>query len=400
MPRYSYTARNEAGEQVKGTLEAAGREKALETLREKSLFPVTLEGEETGGGRLRIGKSRPEDLIMFTRQLAALGKAGLPLLTTLDVIHQQLDNPRWKMVTSRLQEDIVAGNSLSQALNKQPEFFSPIYVNFVYAGEQGGVLEEVLDRLADLLVHDLEDRRAVKAALAYPKMVLLAMAGAVAVIMAFVTPKFARIFQSTRMELPLPTRMMLAGNRVVQQFWPLLLAGGIGLAILSYFLQKNEKGRLFWDRVKLRLPVFGPLLTRSLLSRFCFVFGVTVESGLPILETLDMAARAVGNRFLEREIAGCQREVGNGRPIAESLAPTGIFPPLVIRMISIGERSGNLSRMMKELVSHYDQELKYVIAGMTRAMEQILTAAMALLVLGLALAVFLPMWNMISLVSR
>ncbi len=400
MPRYSYTARNEAGEQVKGTLEAAGRDKALETLREKSLFPVTLEVEETGGGSFRRRKSRPEDLIMFTRQLAALGKAGLPLLSTLDIIHQQLDNPRWKRVTARLQEDIVAGNSLSQALAKQPEFFSTIYVNFVYAGEQGGVLEEVLDRLADLLIHDLEDRRALKAALAYPKMVLAAMAGAVVVIMTFVTPKFARIFQATRMELPLPTRVMLAANRLFQQSWPLLLAGGIVLAILGYFLLKKEKGRLFWDRIKLRLPVFGPLFTRSLLSRFCFVFGVTVESGLPILDTLEMAARAVDNHFLEREIAGCQREIGSGRPIAESLAPTGIFPPLVVRMISVGERSGNLSRMMKELVSHYDLELKYVIANMTRAMEQILTAAMALLVLGLALAVFLPMWNMISLVSR
>jgi MSHA biogenesis protein MshG len=400
MPRYSYTARNEAGELVRGTLEAAGREKVLEALREKSLFPVTLKGEETGGGKLRRRKTSPEDLIMFTRQLAALGKAGLPLLTTLDIIDQQLDSPRWKRVSARLQEDIVAGNSLSQALKKQPEFFSPIFVNFVYAGEHGGVLDDVLDRLADLLVHDLENRRAVKAALAYPKMVLLALAGAVAVIMTFVTPKFARIFQATRMELPLPTRMMLAANRVFQQFWPLLLSAGIALAILAYFLQRNEKGRLFWDRVKLRLPVLGPLFTRSLLSRFCFVFGVTVESGLPILETLDMAARAVGNRYLEREIAGCQREIGNGRPIAESLAATGIFPPLVTRMVSIGEQSGNLSRMMKELVSHYDLELKYVIAGMTRAMEHVLTAAMALLVLGLALAVFLPMWNMISLVSK
>ena len=400
MPRYIYTARNEAGEQVRGTLESVSREKALESLREKSLFPVTLEAEESGAGGLRRRKTRPEDLIMFTRQLAALGKAGLPLLTTLDIIHQQLDNPRWKRGAARLQEDIVAGNSLSQALKKQPEFFSPIYVNFVYAGEQGGVLEEVLDRLADLLVHDLENRRAVKSALAYPKMVLLALAGAVAVIMALVTPKFARIFQATRMELPLPTRIMLGFNRVFQQFWPLLLAAGIALAIVTWFLLKSEKGRLFWDRVKLRLPVFGPLFTRSLLSRFCFVFGVTVESGLPILETLDMAARGVGNRFLEREIAGCQREIGSGRPIAESLAPTGIFPPMVIRMVSIGERSGNLSRMMKELVSHYDLELKYVIAGMTRSMEQILTVAMALLVLGLALAVFLPMWDMISLASR
>lgn len=400
MPRYRYTARSETGEQVKGFLEAAEREKALSALRDKNLFPVTLVPEGGGRGKPTLRKARPEALIMFTRQLAALGKAGLPLLTTLDIIQQQLDEPRWKNLALRLQEDILAGNSLSQALEKYPEFFSPVYVNFVYAGEQGGVLEEVLNRLADLLNHDLEDRRALKAALAYPKMVLAAMAGAVVVIMTFVTPKFAEIFRTTRMELPLPTRLMLGANRYFQQFWPLLLAGLLVLAGLILVALKNEKGRIFWDRLKLRLPIIGPLFARSLISRFCFVFGLTVESGLPILETLDMAARTVDNRFLDREIERCQREIRDGKPIGESLAGTGIFPPLVIRMIAIGERSGNLSDMMKELVHHYDLEMKYAVAGLTRAMEQVLTLAMALLVLGLALAVFLPMWNMISLVSR
>jgi type II secretory pathway component PulF len=400
MPRYRYSARNESGGQVKGVLEAADRDKALEALGAKNLFPITLALEDGGQKKLFRRRAKPEELIMFTRQLASLGKAGLPILTTLDIIHQQLDDPRWKKLVGRLQEDIIAGNSLSQALNKYPDFFSPVYANFVYAGEQGGVLEDVLDRLADLLTHNLENQRAVKAALAYPKMVLTAMAGAAVVIMTFVTPKFAEIFRATRLELPLPTRIMLGANRGFQDFWPLILAVLIALGFGVFWLLKSERGRIFWDRFKLRLPVFGPLFTGSLLSRFTFVFGLTVESGLPILETLDMSARTVDNRFLDREIARSKREIRDGRPIGEALGGTGVFPPLVIRMISIGERSGNLSRMMKELVSHYDQEMKYTIAAMTRAMEQILTLAMAALVLGLALAVFLPMWDMISLVSN
>ncbi|MEA1929261.1 MAG: type II secretion system F family protein, partial [Candidatus Auribacterota bacterium] len=329
--------------------------------------------------------------------LATLSKAGLPILTTLDILHQQIDNIPFKKVVGRVREDIIAGNSLSQAMGKHPAFFSPVYVNFIYAGEQGGVLDQVLERLGNLLTHEMEDRKAIKSALMYPKMVIIAMIGAMVIVMSFVIPRFAMIFKSIKMELPLPTRIMLGANHIFQAYWPFLLGGAIVLCALVIVMLRSRKGRLFWDQYKLKIPIVGPLLAKSMISRFCFVFGATVESGLPILETLDMAALTLDNSYVARELNRVKQEVRDGKAIAATLSKIPVFSSLVINMIAIGERSGNLSRMLDELVSHYDLEIQYAISGMAKAMEQVLTMVMAVFVLGLALGVFLPMWNMVNM---
>ena len=400
MPRYQYKARDESGKLLSGLLDSSSQEKVLGTLREKGLYPVSIKPADSGRSAKKIfifRKIKAEELIMFTHQLATLSKAGLPILTTLDILVQQIDNLPFKKVVGRLKEDIIAGNSLSQAMSKHPAFFSPVYVNFIYAGEQGGVLDQVLERLGNLLTHEQEDRKAIQSALMYPKMVAIAMIGALVIVMSFVIPKFARIFQTIKMELPLPTRIMLGANHVFQGYWPFLLGGAIVLCGLAIAMIRTVKGRLFWDQYKLKIPIVGPLLTKSMISRFCFVFGATVESGLPILETLDMAGLTLDNSYIARELDRAKREVRDGKAIGATLSRITIFPSLVINMISVGERSGNLSRMLDELVSYYDLEIQYAISGLAKAMEQVLTLVMAVFVLGLALGVFLPMWNMINM---
>ncbi len=356
MTTYQYKARDESGKLSKGVLDASTKDKAIQILREKGLYPVSIKSAESEGSTIRLfsfHKIKTEELIMFTRQLATLSKAGLPILTTLDILFQQIDTLSFKKVVGRLREDIIAGNSLSQAMSKHPAFFSPVYVNFIYAGEQGGVLDQVLERLGNLLTHELEDRKAIQSALMYPKMVIMAMIGALVIVMSFVIPKFARIFQSIKMELPLPTRIMLGANNIFQNYWPVLLGGAILLSVLAILMLRNEKGRILWDKYKLKIPIVGSLLTKSMISRFCFVFGATVESGLPILDTMEMAALTLDNTYIAREL--------------------------------------------DQLVSHYDLEIHYAISGMAKAMEQALTVIMAVFVLGLALGVFLPMWNMINM---
>ncbi len=400
MSRYQYKARDESGKLISGELDSSSREKVLGMLREKGLYTVSIKPVDAGGSAKKIfvfRKIKAEELIMFTHQLDTLSKAGLPILTTLDILSEQIDNLPFKKVVSRLREDIIAGNSLSQAMSKHPDCFSQVYVNFIYAGEQGGVLEQVLDRLAKLLTHELEDRKAIQSALIYPKMVAMAMIGALVIVMSFVVPRFAQIFQSMKMELPLPTRIMLEANSVFQGYWPFLLGGVIVISVLAIAMVRTVKGRLFWDQYKLKIPIVGPLLTKSMISRFCFVFGATVESGLPILETIDMAGLTLDNSYIARELDQAKREVRDGKAIGATLSRITIFPSLVINMISVGERSGNLSHMLDELVAHYDLEIQYAISGLAKAMEQVLTLVMAVFVLGLALGVFLPMWNMVNM---
>lgn len=400
MMHYQYRARDESGKLMSGMLESSSKEKALQYLREKGLYPVSLkpvDGRGNSGGFFIFRKIKAEDLIMFTRQLATLTKAGLPILTTLDILIQQIENPAFKKAVNRMREDIIAGNSLSQAMSKHPAFFPAIYVNFIYAGEQGGVLDVVLDRLGDLLTHELEDRKAIKSALVYPKMVITAMAGALIIIMTFIIPRFVRIFQAIKMELPLPTRIILAANNIFQEYWPLILGGAIVIFIFAFVGVRTTKGRYLWDRYKLKIPLVGPLLTKSMISRFCFVFGATVESGLPILETLDIAALTLDNSYVARSLERTKLEVKDGKAIGATLARLGIFPSLVVSMITVGERSGNLAKMLDELVAHFDLEIQYAISGLAKAMEQVLTLVMAVCVLLLALGVFLPMWNMVNM---
>jgi type II secretory pathway component PulF len=400
MTRYQYKAREESGKLRSGLLDAPSEEKALKALRDKKLYPVSVkaaEGEATTKKSFGLRKIKPEELIMFTRQLATLSKAGLPILTTLDILVQQIENPHFRKTVARLREDIIAGNSLSQAMSKYPAFFSPIYVNFIYAGEKGGVLEQVLERLGDLLTHEMENRKAVKSALMYPKMVITAMIVAMIIIMTFVVPKFARIFQGFKMELPLATRILLGVSSIFQNYWPFLLGGVVVLCAAAIITVRTRKGLLLWDQYKLRIPIVGSLLVKSMITRFCFVFGATAESGLPILETVDVASLILNNSYIGKELNRVKQEIRDGKSIGASLAKISIFPPMVINMISIGERSGNLSRMLEELVSFYDLEIQYAISGMTKAMEQLLTVVMAIFVLILALGVFMPMWNMVNL---
>ncbi len=403
MARYRYKARTETGKLLRGTLESESEEEALRTLREDGVFPVLIEpaaDAESRGSFFSGGRINDEDLIIFTRQLATLSKAGIPILTTLEILQEQIKNPAFRRIAGRIREDIVAGNSLSQSLAKYPRYFPRLYVNFIYAGEQGGVLDRILDRLGELLTHEMENKQAIKSALLYPKMVILAMLGAFVVIMTFVIPKFARIFSAIKMELPLPTRILLGVNSGFQNFWPYLLGGAIVLIIAGYFWLRTNRGQIFRDRYKLKIPIIGTLITRSMISRFCFVFGTTIQSGMPILETLAMASLTVNNRFLSRELGKASRMIKDGKNIGSSLERLNIFPPLVINMIAVGERSGKLPEMLTELVNYYDLQMKYAISGLARVMEQFLTAVMAVLVLILALAVFMPMWNMINLAQR
>jgi len=406
MPSFRYKARGESGKLVSGTLEAPSREMVMSHLEEMGYTPVSVSRETTGvekhGGGLfaRFEKVKPKDLVMMTRQLHSLIRAGIPILSSLNILEKQSESPALKKVLSGVADQISGGASFSDALRKYPRAFSELYVNTILAGETGGSLPEVLDRLASLLEAEQETRKAVKSAVRYPIIALVVMVIAFFILNVMVVPQFATIYGRIGIDLPLPTRVMMASSKFINTYYYLIL-GGLAAAIVGFIQFKRSRyGHFQVDRLKLKLPIFGPLFTKLAMFRFTKMLATLERSGVPILKIIEIVSLTVGNDQIAAELLGIREEVKDGKGISSALLKRPLFPPMVGSMLSVGEETGRLDEMAEAIAYYYDQEIKYTVATLTDLIEPLLTVVIAVGVLGFALAIFLPMWDMISILKK
>jgi type II secretory pathway component PulF len=386
-----------------GRLEAPTLQLAGDQLHRLGYLPVSIEKLE--GTPLfnisdimdRFKKVRLEDLIVFSQQLSTLYKAGLPLLTGLSNLKDQTENKKFQNVLNEVSIDVEAGNPLFASMAKHPSVFSVIYVNMIRAGETSGRLGESLDRFVTLADRELQTRQRLKEATRYPKIVIFSVVIAFVVLLAFVIPRFAATFAQFNMPLPLPTRMMIGMNNIFQTYWYLVLGVLFGVFMLGKRYLKTENGRYFWDKIKTRIPVLGPLFQKIGLSRFSNTFGMLNRSGIPILQALEITSTTVDNVLLSQSIQSVQQKVREGSSLTDALKESGRFTPLVIQMISVGESSGTLDEMLIRVTDYYDVEVDNALKKLPTYIEPLLTLFLGGVVLLLALAVFLPWWNMASL---
>lgn len=402
MPNYRYKARDKDGALHTGTMESGRRDAVADQLSGQGFIPVLIEEQEQSllsgiDVNSLLSKVTSQDLIVFSRQLATLVSAGIPFLSSLATIEKQSENPRLKAAIADIRRGVEAGASFSDALAGHPRIFSKMYVSMIRAGETAGILDEILGRLALLAEHDAETRERVKAAVRYPLIVVVAICAAFAFLVTFVVPKFAAIFAQMKTELPLPTRILININHVVQNYWYLLILGII-LAVggVLWYL-RTPGGRWQWDRLKLRLPVFGVLFQKVALSRFARIFSAMQKSGIAMMLTLEIAGETVGNVVIARAVDAMGESLRDGKGLTAPMESSGLFPPLVIQMMSVGEETGQLDIMLNKVSDYYDTDVEYSLRNLSTMIEPILLLFVGGMVLFLALGIFLPMWNMMNL---
>ena len=387
------------GRTVEGTINAADENAVYQQLSEEHLVPIAIQltaGKKTGlMEHFFSGRVKDEDLIVFSRQLSTMLKAGIPILQSFDILRNQTEKPAFKVVLTQVSRSLTGGSRLSEALAEFPRVFSPEYINIVISGETGGDLVQALANIAVWMERDLEMKTAIKSALRYPVMVIIALIAAAILMIMFVIPRFAVFFTQYTTALPLPTRILIAVNNIFQNYWAVLLII-IVLAIAAvFFLLRNPKIRLQYDKMKFHLKLIGPLYTKIMISRFARIFSMLVRSGIPALKGMEVAAEVVANTYFKELLLKVKQSIQDGGTIADGFFnDMPIFPPMVTNLIAVGEKTGSLDDMLEQVVDFYDMEIKYTLRNLTAMIEPIITLVIACGVLFLALAVLLPVWNM------
>jgi MSHA biogenesis protein MshG len=403
MPNFKYRVRDRSGKAMAGTIDAPNLQMAGDRLFQLGYFPIKIEEE---GGTVPLNLSdlwqrfqqvKFEDIIFFSQQLSTLYKAGVPLLTGLISLAEQSENKKMKVMLKAISQQIEQGSTLFEAMTKYPEVFTPVYVNMIRAGETSGMLGQTLDRFVTLADREMRTRQRVKEATRYPKIVVLSLTIAFGVLIAFVIPRFAEVFSRFNTPLPLPTRVMIGINNVFHTYWYIVLAALFGIPLLVRHYIRTPQGKYLWDRFKIRIPVFGPLFLKIALSRFAYIFVMLNQSGIPILQTLSITSSTIDNVILSQSIEEIGKKVREGSSLTDAMSETGRFTPLVIQMLSVGESSGTLDEMLMRVTEYYDIEVENSIKKLSTYVEPTLTLFLGVVVLFLALAVFLPWWNMASL---
>lgn len=400
MPdRFQYEAMSETGVITSGVISAVDDRHVEEFLAEQELRPIAITKIRERKPLSFLGflnSGQTEDLIMITNGLATMQRAGVPMIKALSLIKVGARNPRLIDALDRVRLEVQGGRSLSDGLSDFEDLFSPVYVAAVAAGEESGQLEETLDELARMLESDLELNRQVKVAVRYPTIVMIVLAAAFFVVMSMVVPRFVEFFDAFGAELPLATRIMIGISEFVTGYW-YLMVGLTGL--LAYGFKRmidTVAGRLWFDQRLLKLPAIGPIVTKSNVARFAIMFRILFKAGIPLVRTLEILAKVVKNTEISREIRLLEELFRKGREMSSMTHKFKALPELALNMMSIGMESGSLDRMTEEIGKHYTKEVLYRSKQLTSVIEPILTVVLGLFVLVMALAIFLPMWSLIS----
>ena len=405
MPIYIYKAADAKGKLVKGELEAASEMEATTQLAKLGYLPISIsfKAEKVKAAPGTIFKKRskvhPQALIIFSRQFSTIIKAGIPIIEGLGVLTEQTEDLALKIALSDIVKEVAGGISLSQAMAKHPNVFNELYVNTIVAGESAGVLENVLLKLSNMLETDFETRTNIMAVLRYPIMVIVAMVLAVIILSIFVVPQFAKIYVESKVPLPLPTQVMVLISKLLINYWFILIPSLFGLGFAFHRFINTKKGRFWWDALKFKAVIIGKIYTKITMLRFCSMLNVLYQAGLPVLRTMDIVGMTIGNVVLAKEIEKIKRDLTDGKGISTAVLNSKFFPRLVGFMISIGEKSGSLPLMLDSLYEYLNMEVKTAIKNLTGSIEPLVTAILGIVVMGMCLAIFLPLWSMIEVMK-
>jgi type IV pilus assembly protein PilC len=402
MTVYIWKARTRQGTVKRGEVEAANDAAVISQLRAQMLHPITVKKKPKDVREylpFLKPRIRTKDLVIFTRQFATMINAGLPLVQALDILAQQTENKALADVTRQVVYDVESGQTLADALRKQPRAFTDLYVNMVAAGEAGGILDTILQRLAQFLEKNDAIIRKVKGAMVYPAVILSVAVIAVAVLLIFVIPTFQNMFASVQLDLPLPTRLVIGMSKGLQHYWWLIL-GIIGLIVFAvnrYY--KTPAGRLQIDDLMLRFPVIGDVLRKSAVSRFTRTLGTLISSGVSILDGLEITARTAGNMVIHNAVMESRQSIAGGDTISAPLQRSKVFPPMVISMIAVGEQTGGLDEMLSKIADFYDEEVDAAVSTLLSLMEPIMIVVLGVIVGGMVVAMYLPIFDMVQAVQ-
>ena len=405
MAAFVYRGRDSDGKAVDGQLSAINRDSAASQLLQRGVTPVSII-EKAGDDKkpsFNIQLTKPkvsqDELILLTRQLYALTKAGIPIIRALNGLGESSTNPRLKETLASLAQSLVSGSDLASAFRQHPDLFSSIYVSMVHIGESTGNLDDALIRLVAHLEMERETKKRIKSALRYPTMVVVAISVAMIVITMFVIPSFSSVFNKLGADLPFATKILMVTSGFMQHYWHVLLTF---LIVFWFFFRRyirSHDGELWWDEKKLKFPLIGSILERIALARFSRSFAMMLKAGVPILKCMTIVSESVGNRHIGRAVNTMATGVERGDRLTSTAAATGLFTPLVLQMMSVGEETGSVDTLLDEVADFYEQEIDYELKQLADAIEPILLVFLGSLVLVLALGVFLPIWELSGAVS-
>lgn len=402
MPYFAYKGRNARGELLQGVIESPDSGAVADQLFSTGVTPIeivttkkpAMDGGDNWWAKLTEQKIRSIDVQLFSRQLYTLLKSGVPIMRGLAGLQESAINKSFGRVVKDLRESLDAGRELSAAMRRHPDVFSSFYLSMVRVGETTGRLDEIFLRLFDHLEFEREMRERVKTALRYPIFVVIAMVAAIAVINIFVIPAFAKVYAGFNAELPLMTRILLTTSNFTVTYWPLLLAVIAGAAVAFRMYIGTPKGRFHWDKVKLRIPIVGKILLKGALARFARSFALSSKSGVPIVQGLSVVAQTVDNAYISSRVEQMRDGVERGESILRTSVAAGVFTPVVLQMIAVGEETGAIDDLMDEIGAMYEREVDYELKTLSAQIEPILLLGLGILVLILALGVFLPIWDL------
>ncbi|HZW86888.1 MAG TPA: type II secretion system F family protein [Gallionella sp.] len=404
MPVFAYKGRNGRGDLVQGTLDGTDSSVIADQLMNTGITPTEIKSFSANLGvaikpdffkRLAQEKSvSPMDLLLFSRQMYTLLKAGVPIMRALAGLQESTQNPTFSALIQDLRESLDSGRELSAAMRRHPKVFSMFYVSMVQVGEMTGLLDEIFIQLYDHLEFERDMRERIKTAMRYPSFVIMAMAIAIVIINLFVIPAFAKVYEGFHAELPTITKVLIGFSGFMVSYWLLMLAMVVAAAMGFRFYINTTEGRYKWDKYKFKLPVVGAIIFKATLSRFARSMALSFKSGMPILQGLNVVAMVVDNAFMRSRIEQMRDGVERGESILRTAVATGVFNPVVLQMIAVGEETGDMDGLMFEIASMYEREVKYEVATLSSKIEPILIVALGILVLILALGVFLPMWDL------
>ena len=403
MAIYNYKARDRHGKLIAGRIESVSPISAEKQIEELKLIPISVEESASfsWGDFFPVFQSiSKKDVIVFSRQLATLYQSGVPLTKSLDSLMEFARNKKFKEILAEIKRDVESGQTLSKSFAKHPKVFSEIYVNMVEVGETSGLLYDILVRLALLMEKDMAVRAKVKSATFYPKIVVSAIIIAVVILVGFVIPKFAMLYKSFNVPLPLETRILVAVSDFFVGFWYAVLIAAVALTAGVKIYLNSSSGRLWWDEHKLKIPIFGSIFYKSMMSQFTRIFGLLFQSGLPVNRAFELIRNAVNNKFFTNKIDEIQSDVTRGESITNSFKNSKIFSGIIIQMVSVGEETGHIDEMLGKVADYFDEDLDHQLSMLQASIEPVLLTIIFGMVLFLALAIYLPIIDVINFAKK
>jgi MSHA biogenesis protein MshG len=402
VPAFEYRGRNNRGEVVKGRIEGVSAESVATQLFNSGITPIDIAaarmGDVIGAFKGQFGNRRVGllDLALFSRQMYTLLKAGVPIMQSLRGLRESTQNPALAQIIGSIGENLDQGLDLATSLRRHPQVFSPLFIAMVQVGETTGNLPGSFLQLSGYLENEKDTRDRIKSATRYPMFVVIAMVIAMFVINMFVIPAFGKIYSNFRIELPWATKLLIASSNFTLQYWYIMIGGTIAAIIGTRMYVQTPEGHYKWHRLKLRLPVTGKIIYQSTMARFARTLGIMFRSGVPLVPGMTVVARAVDNEFIGERVVQMRDGIERGETIARTAAATGLFPPLVVQMITVGEETGAIDELMFNVADYYEREVDYSIKNISDAIQPLLIVVLGIMVLILALGVFMPMWDLVQ----